>query len=689
MNRKQRRAAQKRGPGPGSPAGPPGDAQAAALYANAVRLHQAGGLADAARLCRDTLALVPGHLGALHLLGTIALQSGRAAEAAEHFRRVISLKPDLAPPHLSLGHALVQQGEIAAAARAFEQALALKPEQPQPAEFASIFLSLAKLSTDRRNFDEATRLYLRVLALAPGLAQAHNDFGAMLLARGEPAAASARFAEAVRLVPELFERYGDLVTTLRKVNPQIAAAIDRANEAWPNRLPLDALIGAGGLAAVASDPLFVAMLELSTVRDLGLERLLTALRRGVLEAADDNVANESMLALAAALARQCFVNEYLFEPLPDEATRVERLQQAIGEAVSSGGAVSALQLAAIACYDSLGSQPFSERLLDRDWPKPIASLLTQQVREPLQERALREAIPRLTPIVDEASLRVQRQYEENPYPRWVLPASQQEPVSLFDDLRKRFPAVALANPPSGKPIDILVAGCGTGHHPIGVARRYRDARVLAIDLSLASLGYAQRKTRELGVHSIEYAQADILQLGSLGRSFDLIDAGGVLHHLADPTDGWRVLCTLLRPNGFMRIALYSELGRADVVAARALIAARGYHPTVHDIRRCRRELADTDLSGLAKFHDFFSTSECRDLLFHVQEHRLNLPQIGEFLRAQRLRFIGFELDPAIERLYRSRFPDDRALTNLDHWHEFETARPATFAAMYQFWVQAV
>ena len=43
--------------------------------------------------------------------------------------------------------------------------------------------------------------------------------------------------------------------------------------------------------------------------------------------------------------------------------------------------------------------------------------------------------------------------------------------------------------------------------------------------------------------------------------------------------GWRVLCGLLRPRAFMRIGLYSERGRADVAAARALIAERGYQPT--------------------------------------------------------------------------------------------------------------
>ena len=41
-------------------------------------------------------------------------------------------------------------------------------------------------------------------------------------------------------------------------------------------------------------------------------------------------------------------------------------------------------------------------------------------------------------------------------------------------------------------------------------------------------------TRKAGLHNVEYAQADILKLGTLGRSFDRIEAMGVLHHLADP-----------------------------------------------------------------------------------------------------------------------------------------------------------
>ena len=87
---------------------------------------------------------------------------------------------------------------------------------------------------------------------------------------------------------------------------------------------------------------------------------------------------------------------------------------------------------------------------------------------------------------------------------------------------------------------------------------------------------------------------------------------------------------------------------------------------------------------MAKYSDFFSTSECRDLLFHVQEHQLTIPEIKAFLRDQRLIFLGFANPPA--QTYRARFPDP-AMTDLDNWHTFETDNPKTFVNMYQFWIQ--
>ena len=112
--------------------------------------------------------------------------------------------------------------------------------------------------------------------------------------------------------------------------------------------------------------------------------------------------------------------------------------------------------------------------------------------------------------------------------------------------------------------------------------------------------------------------------------------------MADPLEGWRILLTLLRPGGLMHLGLYSETGRNDVVAARSFIAERKFGSTPAEIRRCRQELLKTPLASVTRFTDFFSTSECRDLLFHVQEARMNIPAINTVVGKHRLKFLGFE-----------------------------------------------
>src|SRR5262249_4980651 len=158
-----------------------------------------------------------------------------------------------------------------------------------------------------------------------------------------------------------------------------------------------------------------------------------------------------------------------------------------------------------------------------------------------------------------------------PYPAWTKLAPADDWPAIGAYVRNLFP-LAQFERASGPDSDILVAGCGTGQQSIETAQRFPHARVLAIDLSSASLAYARMKTEPAAVSNIAYAQADLLQLGTIDRTFDLIEATGVLHHLDDPMRGWRVLLSCLRPNGFMRLGLYSSLAREDVRAARAWIA---------------------------------------------------------------------------------------------------------------------
>jgi SAM-dependent methyltransferase len=240
-------------------------------------------------------------------------------------------------------------------------------------------------------------------------------------------------------------------------------------------------------------------------------------------------------------------------------------------------------------------------------------------------------------------------------------------------------------------LDILIAGAGTGRQAIEVARQFSHSRVLAVDLSRTALAYARRKSDELGVNNIDYGQANILEIDALNRRFDVIYAAGILHHLADPFAGWRRLLAILAPGGFMNIGLYSERAREDIVAAQRFLAEKGYKPTPDDMRRCRNEFewlsTESPLRRVMLLADFYSLSDLRDLLFHVQEQSTNLPQIARFLVDNNLQFLGFNHATHILRSYHQLFPHDSAMTDLSLWDRFEIENPRTFISMYQFWIQ--
>ena len=157
--------------------------------------------------------------------------------------------------------------------------------------------------------------------------------------------------------------------------------------------------------------------------------------------------------------------------------------------------------------------------MEMEWPAPVAAIVAQQVAEPLDVRRLRDTMPSLTPVEDSVSQMVRGHYEENPYPRWVRTALAHNPVTMAEYLNRKFPlapfrrVVGSPNLPGKNDPELLCAGCGTGIAAIEFSMAIRDAHLQAVDLSLLSLGYAKRKAQDLGVTAIDFAQADILQLG--------------------------------------------------------------------------------------------------------------------------------------------------------------------------------
>jgi tetratricopeptide (TPR) repeat protein/SAM-dependent methyltransferase len=638
-----------------------------------------GRLADAVASYERAIASGPNSAAAHFNLANIFSEQGRWDAAIAGYRQVLALDPNHAETHNFLGVALMAQGKISDAIRHFEAALAAQPDLP------GVAANLSKAYVSAGRLDLAAHAGARALELED-TPQSRTFFAQCVRFVRFTADTGGLFRKLVlRALAEGWARPRELVPvciSLIKLNGVVNDCIARAHAAWPTRLPATELFGPSGVMALADDELLCCLLECDPIADVSIEHLLTSVRHAMLTSAtgDDQAIDARQLKFYAAVARQCFINEYVFSVTDAEAEQAQRLRASLEETLATGAQCSAFWPIVVGAYFPLHTLSGANVLLDRSWPEFVDDLLTLQIREPAQERRIAATIPSLTGIDDAVSRAVRQQYEENPYPRWIKagpPAQSAIPDGLGDR-------------PTTEAPEVLIAGCGTGLSATEFARQMSRARVLAIDLSLASLSYAKRMGEKLGLTNIEFAQADIMALGSIKREFDFIDASGVLHHMGDPWAGWRELLSLLRPGGVMQVGLYSKLGRQNIVAARALIAERGYRPILDGIRRCRDEIVAAEdgslLKSIVQLQDFFATSECRDLLFHVQEHRITLPEIKSFLAANEVQFAGFLLEPNIRPKFVARFPAPADLTDLDRWHDFETETPGVFAGMYQFWV---
>ena len=715
-------------------------------------LKQLGRGAEALAPFTQAVQLSPSNPEAHNNLGVAQRENQQLAAAIQSYQRALQLQPHYPQAHCNLGNALADTGQLAPAVDSYRKALAQDPA------YAQAHSNLANTLALQGQLQEAAQHYARALDIAPHMGTALTGMAYVLHSVGDHTAAMAWVQKSLQLdpTPEAQSVFVDCAKYLRptqddaalrawllrglttpwgrpaamtgcamalvNLQPAISACRARANQTWPARLSATQLFGPAempALQALEADTLLHAVLQAAQISDVPTERFLTQCRGALLGLALQDEGDEAAIkapaawAFCGALAQQCFVNDYVFSTTPDEDLACARLREKLINAIGNGEPVPPLWPLALAMFTPLGSVPGAQALLAQPTPHALPVLpvlpalqavLRQQVQEPLVELEMRDGIHAITPIDDAVSKRVQNQYEESPYPRWVqLPRHcTVEPIEAT--LRRILPGAplqALPQPvPAAAPASILVAGCGTGQQAIECALRFAQAQVLAIDLSLSSLAYAQRKTAEiaqqetqetsaaLALSRIRYAQADLLQLGALDQRFDLIESCGVLHHLNDPQQGWRVLLNLLRPGGVMKLGFYSEVARRQVVRIRELIASQGRATTVQDIRACRQELMSPEHFGTAtQSSDFFATSTCRDLLFHVQEHRTSLTAIAAFLQNNGLVFLGFETEPHVVHAYKARFPNDPTATDLAQWQVFENENPDVFFNMYQFWVQ--
>ncbi len=631
-----------------------------------------GKIQKAELLYRKAIDLNPNYAIAHSNLGNIWKEIGKLKEAELSYRKAIEIKPDYADAHYNLGNILKELGNLKEAEISTRKVIEINPN------YTEAYYNLGTILRDLGKLKEALDSYLKVIEINPTFSNIYPSITRFLKDSDPSQLNKSKLKNILNL---LLEKNDVSHNELFKVFNFLYS-----NEIISNLEALDSDFSKTEL--IFNDKLVINALKKIIFCDNKLEELLTKVRRNLCDLISKNIetVNYPKLQFIIALGEQCFLNEYVYSLTVEEKLSLKSIIKRC-----QNNELSESNISILSCYFPL------YKLLDQipslksfnSSNQSFKELIELQIRAPLKEIELSKDIKKLGSINDEISQKVQSQYEENPYPRWrYAHYSDSEKISIVQGINNEINPNYISQTLGNEKLKVLVAGCGTGNQILHT-QNYKNAQVTAIDLSLPSLAYAQRKINELRIDNVELIQMDILEVSLLKEQFDIILCSGVLHHMDDPSKGLKTLLGILKNNGFLKLGLYSEQSRQDIVKARNYISTKKLQTNEDNIRDFRQKIISGELSELKSFKsigDFYSLSEFRDLCFHAQEHRFTINQLQETLKSNELEFLGFLLPQSNKSLYEDYFPEDKKQTNLENWAKFEEKHPNTFRAMYQFWV---
>ena len=439
--------------------------------------------------------------------------------------------------------------------------------------------------------------------------------------------------------------------------------------------------------------LFIALLKKDFVKDLATEKNIREIKKYLLEkriSKESNLILKGKSELLFLFTKQSFMSEYISDDILKNSISKKciLLEKEIIKSISSKN-FSQEDLFLLASYVPIEKISYKIKdyiIKNNEGTNFLNEFVTLNIFNAYEEEEISKEIKKIDTIKDKVSKKVKNQYENNPYPRWGL--LENINTLNFDEFLKNEISYKISDKFIKKP-DLLIAGCGTGRHPILAGKQYFTKNIDAIDISLSSLSYAKRKAIENKI-DINFFECDILNVSQLEKEFDVIESIGVIHHMEDPKRGLKKLVNVLKRNGFIKIGLYSSIARKDINLLRHKIRNENKNLSPENIKNFRNNLIEEEneiIYSLRNFSDFFSLSEFRDLLFHVQEHQYTIDDLILLMEENSLKFLGFSIRQSIQEEFISKYGYD--LRNLDKWKNFEIKYPSTFIEMYNFWCQKI
>ena len=642
-------------------------------YADALDTDDSGLLEQSADLALEAWQKDQQYLPGINLLARIALHRNLLNDAEQWVQRGLNIKADSASLLYSAGHISLAKHDLTQAESYFEQACRIsRVNTKAPAYLAHIKLLKGEYVDAFQQYRELIKTNLDDLQIKNKLFESSNH----IIADFYSSELEADLLRWFEFEDVNYNQLRSLATSLLKHKLQISK----------QGCPLE-------IQEIAEDPLLISALKKFYFCDPIIERLLMTLRQSILISSSQSlVLNHTYLKLVIALGQQCSLNESIWLISDQESQIVDQLIHLVTKTLELDALepsdISAALLLILMCRP-IHKTPFYAKIvsLKWQWPDPLNEFIHVELNLNEKLNQHRENIRSLGQIKNPSSKIVQQQYENYPYPRWTSLGYCQS-SNYYQTLQSLFKNRLDDLDPKAKDIDVLVAGCGTGEHALRLSRYFKNLNITALDLSKSALAYGSIQAEKYGL-TVNFIQADLLNIRKLPNQFDVIECSGVLHHMESPIHGLKALLGQLRPGGLIKLALYSRKARSLISSLRDTLGSN--LPTDDKGIRQVRELLikqDSDTwQPILKSPDFYSLSACRDLLFHELEHTYDLHEIQQMLESCGLEWVGIVPTAESKKLAKEYLNLSPEYLTINDWNTLEHLCPSLFSGMFQFYAR--
>jgi SAM-dependent methyltransferase len=236
---------------------------------------------------------------------------------------------------------------------------------------------------------------------------------------------------------------------------------------------------------------------------------------------------------------------------------------------------------------------------------------------------------------------VREQYNKYPYPNFSWFAKV-DPVAACHASFEAGSALTKRTLENHEGKKIALLGCGT-FEPYAMGTLHSKTRIDAVDISEKSLTLAKRRCFLRKTKNVDFHRNDLLNFCKANEDkYDFINCFGVIHHLSDPTAGFKALGRALNENGFARIMVYSKTQRRKTQLIQETAKLLGLNPKIFGapskIKYLLRTLPPAHPLKLSQLlnPELKTSSGTVDSLLHISEMAFGIQELRTALAAANL-----------------------------------------------------